>query len=41
MTAIISHIQENTMDTNLKMSLFTTVASLAMIIIFSLSAVLN
>ncbi|AUC41086.1 YnhF family membrane protein [Dickeya solani] len=41
MTAIISHIQENTMDTNLKMSLFTTVASLTVIIIFSLSAVLN
>ncbi|MGM3162558.1 YnhF family membrane protein [Dickeya undicola] len=29
------------MDTNLKMSLFATVASLAMIIIFSLSAILN
>ncbi|WKV50620.1 MULTISPECIES: YnhF family membrane protein [Dickeya] len=29
------------MDTNLKMSLFTTVASLAMIIIFSLTAVMN
>ncbi|NKI73801.1 YnhF family membrane protein [Dickeya sp. CFBP 2040] len=29
------------MDTNLKMSLFTTVATLAMIIVFSLSAILN
>lgn len=41
MTAIISHIQENIMDTNLKMSLFSTVVALAVIIIFGFTAVLN
>ncbi|ACT06569.1 hypothetical protein Dd1591_1716 [Dickeya chrysanthemi Ech1591] len=38
---IISHIQENIMDTNLKMSLFSTVVALVVIIVFSFTAVLN
>ncbi|AUQ25866.1 YnhF family membrane protein [Dickeya zeae] len=41
MMAIISHIQENTMDTNLKMSLCSTLVALVVIIVFSFTAVLN